>query len=144
MWYGEYQHNLDEKNRFILPSKFRQQLKKTKNQKFYLTRGLDVCLFMFLENDWRRLEDKFKALPFTKHQARSFNRLYFSGAYEVIPGSQGRVIIPDYLKDFAGIKREVVIIGVSDRIEIWDKHIWQDFYEKNRKNFEKMAEDIFE
>jgi len=144
MWYGEYQHNLDEKNRFILPSKFRKQLKKTKSKKFYLTRGLDVCLFMFLENDWRRLEEKFKSLPFTKQQARSFNRLYFSGASEVIPGSQGRVIIPDYLKDFAGINREVVIIGVSDRIEIWNKHIWQDFYEKNRKNFEKMAEDIFE
>jgi len=144
MWYGEYLHSLDEKNRLVLPSKFRQEIKKENIKRFYLTRGLDTCLFMLAEEDWKRLEDKFSSLSFTKQQARSFNRLYFSGAVEVAPDSQGRVLIPDYLKEFAQIKRDIVIIGVSDRMEIWAKSIWTKFYETNRKNFEEMAENIFD
>ena len=142
MWYGEYIHSLDDKGRFVLPSKFRQQIKKQNIRGFYMTRGLDTCLFMLAEQDWKRLEEKFRSLSFTKKQARSFNRLYFSGAYEAAPDLQGRVLIPDYLKQFAQIKRDIVIIGVSDRIEIWSKPDWAKFYEKNRKNFEEMAENI--
>lgn len=144
MWYGEYLHSLDEKNRFILPSRFRLEIKKENIKKFYLTRGLDGCLFMLAEGDWKKLEDKFRSLSFTKQQARSFNRLYFSGAIEVEPDSQGRVLIPDYLKEFAQIKRDIVIIGVSDRMEIWAKSSWTKFYETNRENFEEMAENIFD
>ncbi len=144
MWYGEYLHSLDEKNRFVLPSKFRQKVEKEKIKKFYLTRGLEECLFMFAEKDWLRMEEKFSSLSFTKLKARFFNRLYFSGAYEARIDSQGRILIPDSLKAFAGIDKEIVIIGVSDRIEIWDKLRWKKFYEENRKNFEEMAENIFE
>ncbi len=143
MWYGEYIHNLDKKDRFILPSKFRQQVKSKRIKTFYLTRGLDGCLFMFCQEEWRKLEDEFKALSFTKQQARYFNRLYFSGAYQVFPDTQGRILIPDYLKEYAGIKKDITIVGISNRIEIWDKSRWDQFYEKNRKDFEKMAEDIF-
>ena len=144
MWYGEYIHSLDDKSRFVLPAKFRQSIKKHSIAKFYFTRGLDGCLFMFAEKDWQKLEDRFKSLSFTKQQARSFNRLYFSGAYDFKPDSQGRILIPDYLRDFADIKKDIVIIGVSDRIEIWDKGRWDKFYEQNRKNFEEMAENIFD
>ncbi|MBN2121002.1 MAG: division/cell wall cluster transcriptional repressor MraZ [Candidatus Omnitrophica bacterium] len=144
MWYGEYLHSLDDKNRFVLPSKFRQEIKKEKIRKFYFARGLDGCLFMFAEEDWKKLEERFKSLSFTKKQARFFNRLYFSGAYEISPDSQGRVLIPDYLREFAGIAKDIVIVGISDRIEIWDKDRWHKFYEQNQKNFEEMAENIFD
>ena len=144
MWYGEYVHSLDEKNRFVLPVRFRQEIKERRLQRFYFTRGLDGCLFMFAEGDWKKMEERFKSLSFTKQQARFFNRLYFSGAYEMEPDSQGRVLIPDYLREFAGIKKDVVIIGVSDRVEIWDRGRWNKFYEEHRKNFEEMAENIFD
>ena len=144
MWYGEYLHSLDGKNRFVLPARFRQEINKQKLKRFYFTRGLDGCLFMFTEADWHKLEDRFKSLPVTKQQARSFNRILFSGAQELEPDSQGRVLIPDYLKEFAGITKDIVIIGVSDRIEIWAKKRWHDFYAKNRTNFEEMAENIFD
>ena len=143
MWYGEYVHTLDNKDRFILPARFRQEIKKRKIKKFYLTRGLEGCLFLFAEEDWKRIEERLRTLPFTKQQARYFNRLYFSGAYEVRLDSQGRILIPQHLKDFAKINKEIVIIGIADRIEIWDKAQWKEFYERNRKNFEEMAENIF-
>ena len=143
MWYGEYKHNLDEKDRFVLPAKFRAQIKKEGIKKFYITRGLDNCLFMFSESEWKKTEERFRSLSFTKQEARFFNRFYFSGAYEVTPDAQGRVLLPSPLKEFAGIKREIVIVGVSDRIEIWNKDLWKEFYEENRERLEKMAEDIF-
>jgi MraZ protein len=144
MWYGEYFHSLDEKDRFILPAKFRAKLKQLKNKTFYLTRGLDGCLFIFDYQQWHKFEEKFKQLSFTKKQARYFNRLYFSGAQEIKFDSQGRVTLPDYLKQFADIKRDIVIIGVADRIEVWSKLRWEKFYAENRENFEQIAEDIIE
>ncbi len=144
MWYGEYTHKIDEKDRFILPSKFREKIKTLKEKKFFITRGLDGCLFLFAEDAWRKLEDKLKILSFTKKQSRHFNRLYFSGASEVDVDTQGRITITEYLKEFAQIKKEIVIIGVSDRIEIWDKQRWNRFYKENQKNFEEMSEDLFE
>ena len=144
MWYGEYTHTIDEKDRFILPAKFREKIKTLKERKLYITRGLDGCLFLFAEEAWRKLEDKLKSLSFTKQQSRHFNRLYFSGASEVDIDTQGRIIITEYLKEFAQIKREIVIIGVSDRIEVWDKLRWNKFFKENQKNFEEMSEDLFE
>mgnify|MGYP000238676083 CR=1 FL=1 len=144
MWYGEYFHSLDSKNRLILPAKFREKIKELKIKKFYITRGLDGCLFVFTYEVWRQLENKLKELFFTKQQSRFFNRIYFSGAQEIEFDSQGRVTLPDYLKDFAGIKKEVVIIGVADRIEIWDKKRWEKFYAENKEKFEEIAEDLIE
>ena len=142
MFYGEYEHSLDKKGRLIMPSKFREAAKTNYVEKFFMTRGLDNCLFMIPEDEWKTQEAKFKSISFTKSQSRKFNRLYFSGAQEVVFDRQGRVLIPRYLKDFAGIKRDVMIIGVSNRIEIWDSEKWKEFYNSEKGSFEKIAEDL--
>lgn len=144
MWYGQYPHTLDNKDRFILPAKFRQKLSKLKNKTLYLTRGLDGCLFLFTYDVWKALEEKLESLPFTKQQARHFNRLYFSGAVEIKYDSQGRVHIPMYLKEFAGIDKDIIIVGVSNRIEIWAKSRWDSFFSENKGKFETVAETLFE
>ncbi len=144
MFYGEYLHSIDRKGRLILPAKFREAAKAHFIEKFFVTRGLDKCLFMFAEEEWRTQENKFKTIPFTKQQARTFNRLYFSGAVEVISDKQGRILIPQYLKDFAMIKKDVMIVGVSNRIEIWAKDKWQEFYGTSRQSFEEIAEKLMD
>ncbi len=144
MFYGEYAHAIDNKGRLILPSKIREVAKAHYVERFFLTRGLDKCLFMFAEEEWKAVEQKFKSMPFTKQDARKFNRFYFSGAVEMVPDKQGRILIPPYLKDFAGIKRDVVIIGVASRVEIWDKGRWHDFYSSNLDTFEETAEKLME
>jgi MraZ protein len=144
MFYGEYFHSIDRKGRLILPAKFREAAKGHFIEKFYVTRGLDNCLFMFSEEEWRSQEGKFKAISFTKQQARTFNRIYFSGAVEVVFDSQGRILLPQYLKDFAQIKKDVVIVGVSNRIEIWAKDKWEEFYKNSRQSFEEIAEKLME
>lgn len=142
MFYGEYAHSLDKKGRLILPSKFREAAKANYVEKFFLTRGLDTCLFMFTEEEWKAQEAKFKSMPFTKAQSRKFNRIYFSGAVEITFDTQGRMLIPKYLKDFAGIRHEVVVIGVSNRIEIWDLEKWKEFYNTEKGSFEKISENL--
>ncbi|MBU1148079.1 MAG: division/cell wall cluster transcriptional repressor MraZ, partial [Candidatus Omnitrophica bacterium] len=121
MFYGEFEHALDRKGRLIVPSKFRDALKEHYIERFFITRGLDKCLFMFGEDEWKTQEQKFKSMSFTKSEHRRFNRLYFSGACEVVPDKQGRILVPSYLKNYANIKKDVYIIGVSNRIEIWSR-----------------------
>ena len=142
MFYGEYSHGVDRKGRIILPAKFRDLCKENGIEKFFITRGLDKCIFMFTEEEWRVQEQKFKNMPFTKQESRSFNRLFFSGADDVRPDKQGRFIIPTYLKEYAGIKRDTVIIGISNRIEIWDKSCWTTFFNNSNESFEKIAENL--
>lgn len=144
MFYGEYDHSIDRKGRLILPARFREIAKENGIEKFFVTRGLDKCIFMFSEDEWRSQEQKFKNLSFTKQEARSFNRLFFSGAAEVMPDRQGRFIVPQYLKDYADIKRDAMIIGVANRIEIWDAHVWGEFYSSSRNSFEATAEKIID
>lgn len=144
MFYGEYQHSIDRKGRLILPAKFRESAKANFIEKFFVTRGLDKCLFMFSEEEWKAQESKFKSISFTKPQARTFNRLYFSGAVDVVADRQGRILLPQYLKDFAEIKKDVVIVGVSNRIEIWAKDKWQEFYGNSRQSFEEIAEKLMD
>lgn len=144
MFYGEYEHTIDRKGRIIIPSKFREVFKEHYVEKFYITRGLDKCLFVFTEEEWRLQEQKFKSMSFTKAQARQFNRLYFSGAIDVTCDRQGRVLVPQYLKDYAGIKRDVVIVGVSNRIEIWARDGWKKYYEGAMPSFEKTAENLLD
>jgi len=144
MWYGQYPHSLDTKDRFVLPAKFREKIAQLKNKTFYLTRGLDGCLFIFSYDVWKRLEAKLESLSFTKQQARFFNRMYFSGALQVQCDSQGRILIPQYLKEFAAINKDILIVGVSDRIEIWAVQRWKKFYEGNIAKFEEAAESLFE
>jgi len=144
MWYGQYPHALDAKDRFVLPSKFREKIKTLKNKTFYLTRGLDGCLFLFTRDVWKQLEEKLESLSFTKQQTRHFNRIYFSGALEVTCDAQGRMHVPGYLKEFAAINKEIMVIGVSNRIEIWAAARWEHFYEENKAKFEATAENLFE
>ncbi len=144
MFYGEYLHTIDRKGRIILPAKFRDAGKEAGIERFFVTRGLDRCIFMFSEDEWRSQEQKFKINPFTRQETRSFNRMFFSGAVDVIPDKQGRFIIPQYLKDFAGIKKETMILGVSNRIEIWDSHTWKELYSNSKDSYEQIAEKIVE
>ena len=144
MFYGQYEHSLDAKDRVIIPSKFREIFKENYAEKFFITRGLDRCLFVFTEEEWKSQERKFKDMSFTKEDARKFNRLYFSGACEALCDKQGRILIPDYLKSYAEIKQDVVIIGVSDRIEIWAKEKWDQFFKSNLGSFEALAEKLIE
>jgi len=144
MFYGEYLHSIDRKGRLIMPARFREAAKANFVEKFFLTRGLDKCLFMFSEEEWRQQENKFKAVSFTKQESRTFNRLYFSGAVEIVPDKQGRILLPQYLKDFAEIKKDVVIVGVSNRIEVWSKDKWVAFYGNSQKSFEEIAEKLID
>ncbi|MDO9573085.1 MAG: division/cell wall cluster transcriptional repressor MraZ [Candidatus Omnitrophota bacterium] len=144
MFYGEFEHSIDRKGRLILPAKFREVAKAQFVEKFFVTRGLDKCLFMFSEEEWRSQENKFKTMSFTKQQSRTFNRLLFSGAQDVAFDKQGRILLPQYLKDFADIKKDVMIVGVSNRIEIWAKDAWNDFYKNSRQSFEEIAEKLMD
>jgi len=144
MFYGEYVHSIDRKGRLILPARFREVAKSNFIEKFFVTRGLDKCLFMFSEEEWRSQENKFKAISFTKQEGRTFNRLFFSGAVEVIADRQGRILVPQYLKDFAEIKKDVVLVGVANRIEIWAKDKWQDFFGNSKSSFEQISEKLLD
>ena len=144
MFYGEYKHILDKKGRLIIPSRFREISKDHYIEKFYMTRGLDKCLFMFTEEEWKNQELKFKNLSFTKKETRKFNRLFFAGASELIPDRQGRILIPHYLKIYAEIKKDIMIIGVSNRIEIWSADKWNEFYSTSKESFEDIAERLID
>ena len=142
MFYGEYEHTIDRKGRLIIPAKFRQALKENDVKRLFLTRGLDGCLFLFSESEWRLAENRFKQIPFTKAEGRKFNRLFFSGATEVIVDGLGRLLVPKTFKDFAPIKQDVMIVGVSNRMEVWAKEKWQAFYKDSRQSFEEVAERV--
>lgn len=120
MLIGEYKHVVDSKGRIILPSKFREEL----GERFILTKGLDNCLFGYSLKEWAVLEEKLKKLPLTSKEARTFLRFFFAGACECEVDKQGRVLIPQNLREYAGIQKEVFIIGVMTRIEIWSEDNW--------------------
>lgn len=136
MFMGEYRHTIDAKGRLIVPSRFREEL----GDCFVITRGLDSCLFVYPQREWVLIERKLKALPFTKADARAFMRFFFSGAVEVEQDRQGRVLIPSNLRDYAGIKRDVVVIGVSNRVEVWSQENWEEYTDESRLSFEQVAE----
>jgi MraZ protein len=144
MFYGQYEHALDAKDRVIIPAKFREIFKEHFAEKFFITRGLDRCLFVFPEEEWKLQERRFRDTPFTREESRKFNRLYFSGACEVLCDKQGRILIPAFLKSYAEIEQEVVIIGVSNRIEIWSREKWGEFFKNNLGDFESLAEKLVE
>ena len=140
MFYGEFEHSIDRKDRLIIPSKFREAFKENYIDKFYVTRGLDKCLFLFTEEEWKNQEQKFKAIPFTKPDGRRFARIFFSGAVALTCDKQGRILLPAYLKDFAGIKKDVMIVGLSNRIEIWNKDSWKNYFDTWKESVEEVAE----
>ncbi|MCK5344412.1 MAG: division/cell wall cluster transcriptional repressor MraZ [Candidatus Heimdallarchaeota archaeon] len=144
MFYGEYNHGIDPKGRLILPARFRDVCTECGYDRFFLTRGLDKCIFMFTEEEWRQQEKKFKSLSFTRKETRSFNRMFFSGAVEVLPDKQGRFVVPQFLKSYAMINQKVVMIGVSNRIEIWAENAWKQFYDNSSESFEEIAENMID
>lgn len=138
MFMGEYQHGLDAKGRLIIPAKFREEL----GEGAVITRGLDNCLFLFPKDEWFVLEEKLKTLPLTKRDARQFVRFLFSGATECALDKQGRINIPQNLREFASIEKDAVVIGVSSRVEIWSKESWGSYVDVAQESFEEIAENI--
>lgn len=139
MFIGEYEHALDNKNRIIVPSKFRDEL----GNKFILTKGLDGCLYAYPLSEWATLEEKLKKLPLTSKNARAFVRFFFSGANEMEMDKQGRALIPQSLLEYATVKKEIVSIGVSNRVEIWSKESWEE-YNNSNIDFDDIAEQMSE
>src|SRR5690606_31981557 len=131
MFMGEYQHSVDEKGRMIIPAKFRDAL----GSGFIITRGLDHCLFVYPAAEWQLLEQKLKSLPLMKSDARAFTRFFFSGATECELDKQGRVNIPPNLREHAKIEKETVVIGVSNRVEIWSKDKWEAYAMQSEDSF---------
>ncbi len=138
MFMGEHHHNIDDKGRMIVPSKFREGL----GSSFVITRGMDRCLFVYPPDEWKRLEEKLKTLPFTKKDARAFTRFFFSGAAECDVDKQGRINIPSTLREYAQLTKECVIIGVSSRVEIWSKSEWEAYFEDSRNPLVKSQKTL--
>ena len=139
MFIGEYNHNLDEKNRLMIPSKFREQLEST----FILTKGLDGCLVIYSISTWNNITSKLSTLPYTKKDARNFLRFIAANAIDLMFDKQGRIVIPNSLKQYASLIKECVVIGTLDKIEIWSKEKWDNFNEENKDKFELIAENLF-
>lgn len=138
MFIGEYSHSIDEKGRLIIPSKFREDL----GTEFVVTKGLDGCLFIYADREWKILEEKLCALPLTNKDARAFARYMLAGATGVELDKQGRILIPQVLRNFAKLDKDVTLIGVGGRIEIWNKELWENasFDDNMDEIAEKMAD----
>ena len=140
MFIGEFTHNLDSKGRIALPVKFRQKLFGGA----IITRGLDRCLFLFPNKEWEILAQKLIALPLAKSDSRAFVRLMLAGAMDVGSDKQGRILIPDYLREYAALKKETVITGLYNKIEIWDGENWKQYKNKTESASEEIAEKLSE
>jgi len=139
MFMGEFHHNIDDKGRLVIPNKFRNEL----GNQFVLARGLEKCLYVYSLSEWNKLVSKLNTLPFTKKDARTFTRTFFSGATECEFDKQGRINITSPLVNYAGISKECMIIGANDRIEIWSEQSWNDFMDINSEKLEDIAENLF-
>ncbi len=140
MLIGEYQHTLDTKKRLSIPAK----LRKVIGERAILTRGLNNCLVLYPMEQWQKLTEKLGQLPVGQGDTRSFLRLMFSGAVEVEMDQLGRVLVPDFLKTYAGFKQRVTIVGVHDRLEIWDEERWTSYKTEVEKNTDMIAEKLGE
>jgi len=138
MFIGEYQHTIDNKGRMAVPAKFRQILKKGA----IVTRGLDNCLFVYTQDEWKKMVEKISQLPLAQQKSRAFARLMLAGAMDVNLDSQGRILIPEYLRSFAKIKKETVVAGLYNRLEIWDRSAWEKYQSATEKDSVKIAEEL--
>jgi len=138
MFLGEYQHSLDAKGRIIVPSKFREEL----GARFIATKGLDNCIFLYPPDEWKTIEEKLRSLPFTRADVRSFARFFFSGASEMEMDKQGRIVLPPNLRDYAGIEKELIVIGVGARVEIWAGDKWAQYNQTAESSYEVIAENL--
>lgn len=140
MFLGEYQYSIDDKKRLALPIKFRQSLGK----RAVITRGLDGCLFLFPMKDWQILAEKLSQMPLSQADARGFARMMLAGAMEVAIDSLGRILMPDYLKEYAGLSKKTIIAGLFNRVEIWDESRWNAYKETTEKEAGNIAERLKE
>lgn len=140
MFIGEYQHTIDLKGRVTLPTKFREEL----GEKFVVTKGLDNCLFVYPNEEWQNLEQKLRTLPLTSKEARAFIRFFFAGATECEVDKQGRILIPSNLREHAALDKDLVIIGVSTRVEIWDKDAWESYNNDSSLDHDAIVERMAE
>ena len=140
MLMGEFHHSIDEKGRLIIPAKFREEL----GNEFIITRGLEDCLFAYRLTEWDKMTKKLNTLPFTKKNARSFKRFILSGATVAEFDKQGRINITSPLITHADLKKECVIVGVGDHLEIWSEDKWNNFYDSNKDAMSDIAEDLFD
>ena len=139
MFIGEYHHSIDEKGRIIIPAKFREELGNT----FIITRGIENCLFVYPMSNWEKICNKLNSLPFTKKDARNFNRFFMSGATEVELDKQGRVNVTSPLISYAKLEKDCVVIGTGDRLEIWSQAAWDEFFDSAKDNMSDIAENLF-
>lgn len=140
MLIGEYRHSIDDKNRVSLPSKFR----KTLGSKVIITNGLDSCLFVFASSEWERFSGEIAKMSLVEADKRKFTRFMLGGAVEVEVDSSGRILLPDFLKDFARLKSKVVLAGVHSRVEIWNEKAWDDYKANVEKDIDVLAEKLGE
>lgn len=138
MFMGEFKHTLDTKGRLIIPAKFREEL----GDKFVITRGMDGCLFGYTQTEWALLEDNLKTLPLTKKDSRAFVRFLYSAATECEFDKQGRINIPASLREHADLEKKCVLVGVSNRFEVWSEERWNSFTESASENFDEIAENM--
>ncbi|SEJ63616.1 MraZ protein [Propionispira arboris] len=138
MLMGEYLHSVDVKGRIILPADFREELGTT----FIITKGLDRCLFVYHQSEWKILSEKLKQLPLSKPEARAFVRFFFSGARQLECDKQSRFLVPGNLRDYAMLEKDVVLIGVSNRIEIWNKVQWEAYNDEINPMVTTIAETL--
>lgn len=138
MFIGEYTHSIDAKKRLSLPSRVRNEL----GGRVVITRGLDQCLFVYPIKTWEMIAEKLGSMPVGESGTRSFVRLMLAGAVDTEVDSQGRILIPDYLKEYAGLSKDVIVAGLWNRLEIWDEARWKQYKEKAEENSERIAEDL--
>ena len=138
MFMGEYNHTIDAKGRLIVPSKFRELL----GNEFVVTKGLDGCLFVFSNEEWQEFELKLKALPLTNKSARQFARFFVAGATPCELDKQGRILLPQTLREFAGLDKDVVLTGMLNRIEIWSKQKWNENNSLDDVAMDEIAEQM--
>ena len=138
MFMGEYSHTIDTKGRLIIPSKFREELGET----FVVTKGLDGCLFVFSDEEWKAFEIKLKSLPLTNKNARQFARFFVAGATPCELDKQGRILLPATLREFAGLEKDVVLTGMLNRIEIWSKEKWNENNSLDDVAMDEIAEQM--
>ncbi|MFH1192840.1 MAG: division/cell wall cluster transcriptional repressor MraZ [Candidatus Jorgensenbacteria bacterium] len=138
MFLGEYKHSIDPKGRIALPAKFRSKLKEGA----IITRGLDRCLFVFGRSEWEKLAEKLAALPLAQANSRAFARLMLAGASDVELDGQGRILVPDYLREYAGLGKLAVIAGVMNRLEVWDEGAWTKYKSRTESASDDIAEQL--
>ena len=138
MFKGEYNHTIDTKGRVIIPAKFRDKL----GEAFVITKGLDGCLYGYANEDWQVFEDKLSSLSITNKDSRQFTRFFLAGAADCEVDKQGRILIPMVLREFAGLEKDVVLVGVSKRIEIWNKEKWSEITAQYDDNMDEIAANL--